>query len=278
MGNLKERYLHEEESWRINLARALGITWDELVSLDFEVHTNTSKDGVVYGYIVQFAENNDPALLGKVRGLDDANSVHLSPWSLDRIDDEEYELDAITGSGNHKANFKDAIYAIERLQEISIDDQVLRTALLRQLYIGVIGALETYLSDAFINKALNNDNFLKNFVESHPEFRKQKIQLSEIYSASLSIKEKSKNVMLGTIYHKLPIVKEMYEATFDIVFPDISVMQKYITQRHDFIHRNGKTTDGKVLIVSDNKLIELISTAVDFVEKLSYEIDNDIPF
>ena len=278
MGGVKESYLQEQESQHLYLARALGISWKELASLDFQIHTNMSKEGILYGYVIEFSEKNDVKLLNKISGLEGGSNVQLPPWVFDRTEEEEYELEAINDNKEYKENFMTSIFNIERLNEIYIEDESLKEALLQQLFIGVISALETYLSDAFINKALESKWYLQRFVESHPEFKKQKIQLSELYSMSVTIKEKAKSVMMGTIYHKLPVVKEMYEATFYIDFPDITVMQKYIAQRHDLVHRNGKTTEGKRLRINDRKIETLIASAVHFVEKVSAAIDDEIPF
>lgn len=282
MGSVKERYLQEQELRHSSLARAFGVSWDELASLEFEVHAQTSKDGLIYGYIVEFDEGSDPAIMAKIQGLDDEYTLQLEPWALDRTEDEEYELDAILSSEHackdHKKNFMRAIYEIERLDEVSVDDQDLKHVLLKQLFIGIIGALETFLSDMFITKVLSDEDCMRRFIENHPEFRKQKISLSELYAAHTSIRERAKSVMVGTIYHKLPVVKEMYESTFNINFPDISAMQRYITRRHDLVHRNGKTTDGKVLLVTKAQLHELISSSVVFVETISKSLEEEIPF
>ena len=48
MGGLKEKYLEEQEDHYIRLADALDISWDELVSLVYEVTANLSKDGQIY--------------------------------------------------------------------------------------------------------------------------------------------------------------------------------------------------------------------------------------
>jgi len=279
MGSLKEKYLQTQESRHQNLARALDISWGELANLEFEVITNTSIDGLVYGYTIVFDENSDESLLNKIRGLEANFSVHLDPWIFDRTEDEEYELSAIAENTNYKDNFIKEINTIEKLYELKIEDESLRKAHLRQLFVSVIGAIETYLYDAFIHRALSSNYHLEKFVNSHPEFKKEKIQISEIFSTSRAIKEKAKTVMLNTIYHKLPVVKQMYEATFDIKFPEISKMQQYVIQRHDLVHRNGKTKDGKVLIISEPMIEELIRSAIQFIENVDKSTDEyDIPF
>lgn len=279
MGGLKEQYLRDEEEHYTRLARALGITWQELVALDYEVSANVSKDGLIYGYIASFSQNSDQDILGKIRGLDSNFVVHLPPWALERSSEDEYELSAIIDNTEHKSNFLRELNNINRLRAIDTKDTQLRQILLRQLFISIIGAVETYLSDAFINRTLASDCYLENFVKTHPEFIKQKISISDIFNTHREIKEKAKTIMLATIYHKLPQVKEMYEKTFCINFPDISEMQRYISQRHDLVHRNGKTTDGKILVLDDATITKLSEAATNLINSVSNAFENDdLPF
>lgn len=279
MGGLKEQYLEDQEDHYIRLADALGISWEELIALDYNVSANMSKDGLIYEYIVIFSEENDKQVLEKISGLDSKLAVHLPTWALERSADDEYELGAIFDNTEYKSSFLREIGSLDRLLELEISDPELRELLLRQLFISIIGAVETYLSDAFINKTLSSEEYLENFVTTHPEFKKQKISVSDVFITSRNIKEKAKTIMIGTIYHKLPVVKEMYQQTFNIEFPDISEMQKLVTQRHDLVHRNGKTTNGEVVRVDDKTIEILKHSAKQLVNAVSDTLQYDeLPF
>jgi hypothetical protein len=279
MGGLKEQYLEDQEDHYARLADALGISWEELNALDYAVSANMSKDGLIYGYVVSFDADNDEEILKNITGINAALTVHLPPWALERSADDEYELVAIFDNTEHKSNFLREIQNLDRLRELEIDEPSLKEVLLRQLFISVVGAVETYLSDAFINKTLTSESYLENFVTTHPEFKKQKISVSEVFTVSKNIKEKAKTIMVSTIYHKLPVVKEMYQKTFGIKFPDISEMQKFITQRHDLVHRNGKTIDGVVVRVDNETINALTKAAHQLVKAVSDALEyDDFPF
>lgn len=279
MGGLKEYHLQKQEKRYIRMAETLGISWQELLELDYKIDANTSKDGLVYGYILQFSDTNDPAVLEKIKGLDDSLTVCLAPWVLEREPDYEYELDAISENIDPHANFLHEMSNLEQLLAIRIEKIEVMDILLRQVFISMIGTLETYLSDTFINKVTGDTHFLERFVENHPEFRKQKFSLSEIFNEHRQIEKKARSVMIETIYHKLPTVKSMYEDTFSICFPDISTLQRFVIQRHDLVHRNGKTTDGKKISISETTIIELKNAALDLVRKIEDEMKKDeIPF
>ena len=64
----------------------------------------------------------------------------------------------------------------------------------------------------------------------------------------------------------------MYVATFDIEFPDIAELSKFVTSRHDLVHRNGKTKEGNEVIVTPEMITELISYVIAFVEEISEKL------
>jgi hypothetical protein len=282
MGSVKEAYLELEEGRQENLAGALGISWDELSQLNYEIAHNISNEGLLFGYFITFSSDSDPGILSKIAGINETLTISLSPWVFERSYEDQYALGAIAQNIDHRASFANEMVSSTRLQGLKIDDFVTRQLLLRQLFVSIIGALETFLSDTFISKALSSKQYLQNFVKNHPEFKKQKISVSEIYDVSVNIEELAKTIMLNTIYHKLPAVREMYTKTFSIDFPDISNLQKYILTRHDLIHRNGRTTEGRVVTVNDKLIDDLRSASAIFVQELTSHLegdyDDDLPF
>ncbi len=280
MGSVKENHLQREESHLQNLADALGIEWQDLETLTYDVNPQLSKDGLIYGYTVIFDESTDSKILSQIEGINAGRTVYLSPWVFERSYDEEYELRAISERIDHEASFFKELESTVSLQNIKILEHDVRKILLRQIFITIIGSLETFLSDLFISKILSSEVHLENFVSNHPELRKQKISVSEIYNVSRNIKEHAKTILANTIFHKLPVVKEMYEHTFEIEFPDISEIQKFVLIRHDLVHRNGKTVEGNLVNVTDKLVNDLREKAEGFVNEVvrSLEYDDDIPF
>ncbi|GHE80225.1 hypothetical protein GCM10011501_05080 [Thalassotalea profundi] len=65
------------------LAIELGITNEELEELDYEVYENASNDGLIYDYVIQFSQHNDPELLAKISGLDEYNAIRVSVNAFD---------------------------------------------------------------------------------------------------------------------------------------------------------------------------------------------------
>ncbi|CAA0081429.1 Uncharacterised protein [Zhongshania aliphaticivorans] len=282
MSSIKEYYLENEESRYIRLAEILGISWQELQGLDYEINARVSKDGNLYSHNLTFSQENDSYVVKKIKGLSEDWNVEIAPWELERNEEDEYELGAIARNTDYRLSFINELQDLNGLLGLDVTDNNLHRILLRQIFISIIGAVETYLSDAFINEVLSKQYYLERFVATHPEFKKQKISLSEIFYESLKIEEKAKTIMLGTIYHKLPTVRQMYQDTFGITFPPIADMQKYIVKRHDLVHRNGKTADGVKIDIDIDTIDKLKRSAIGLVDQVSIEINNlsdeDKPF
>ena len=68
-------------------------------------------------------------------------------------------------------------------------------------------------------------------------------------------------------------VKPMYEKTLNIKFPHhLGEVFRAILIRHDIVHRNGKTKDGKELVITQEKVKSLI----EIVKQLVQQIDNQL--
>jgi len=140
------------------------------------------------------------------------------------------------------------------------------------LYANVITSLETYLSDAFINTVKSNKIFLRQFVETFDNFKKEKFELQELFNYYDSIDEKATKAMLDVIYHDLPKVKGMYADTLNVNLNDLSTIYKAVLKRHDFVHRNGKTKDGAKHKIESADIEELCNHIFDFVNNIDEQL------
>lgn len=275
MGYWKELEIEmqEQESHR-HLADLLGITFDELIELEYEIETDESKDGLVYNYRIEFDTANSPKnILQKIKNLEDGCRVYLQPWDMEQGYDYEEQYEAITENKEYLQKFRDELSNLRLINALSVPDKSLKDILTRQLYISVIGTMETFLSDAFINLTNDNNEYFKNFIETHPEFKKRKFELREIFDKYDKLKETAKVIMLDTIYHNLPSVSQLFKDTFKIDFPSIKEVYEYVLKRHDLVHRNGKTKDGTPVETDENSVKELIDKVTNFVEEIAKKLD-----
>lgn len=258
-----------------HLAPKLGISYVELCQLDYEIDSEDSADGVINKYLIKFNKNSPKSILEKIKGINKDLTVHMSPWEFN--DDYEYEeeYEAIVENSNYLHNFVREIENIKLLLEIEVDQESLKETLYRQLYSSIISTLETFLSSAFINLTVESDEYFQRFIKTNPEFKNQKFELHEIFDKYSSLEKIAQKVMLDTIYHNLPVVRNMFRDTFQIEFPDFSNIQKAVLTRHDLVHRNGFTKEGEKVIIDKEKITDLAEEVQEFVFQLSSKLKID---
>ncbi len=142
----------------------------------------------------------------------------------------------------------------------------------RHIYVAVIACLETYLSDAFINTVLSNKAYLSSFFTSFKDFKDQKFSMNDLLDFADKAEEIAKKAMLEVIYHNLPKVSKMYEATLNVVFPSFSEIQRAVLIRHDLVHRNGNTNEGKELFIDNIMVYDIIYKVETFVSEIDQSL------
>lgn len=136
----------------------------------------------------------------------------------------------------------------------------------------MIACVETYLSDAFINTVLSNQDYLRSFFTSFKDFKEQKLGVNELLEFAGKAEEIAKKAMLEVIYHNLPKVSKMYEGTLNITFPSFSEIQRAVSVRHDLVHRNGKTKEGREIIIDDKIIDDIISKVENFIGEIDQKL------
>ena len=269
MGRMKDLLINlQENSVELHVAKILGISFDDLMRLDWEIETDQSKDGLIYGHRIEFSHNSPQSILKKIENIEDGCRVYLEPGQLEQEYDYEELFETIVYDQFYVKRYKDEIANLEKLLKLKVKDKQLKEILNRQIFIGVISTMEAFLSEAFINLSHSNNVYLRNFVKTHPEFQSRKIELRDVFEEHEKIKDTAKTIMLDTIYHNLPKVSPMYQDTFNIKFPQIKDVFPFVIMRHDLVHRNGRTKDGKNVNTDDETINELIS----IVDKFIFEI------
>ena len=141
------------------------------------------------------------------------------------------------------------------------------------LFVNVVTALETYLSDAFINTVVPNQALMRRFIEGTPEFQSEKITLSDIFKAIEEVEQKAKSYLADVVWHNLQRVKPMYKDTLGIDFPkDIGDIFRAIIKRHDIVHRNGKTKSGDEILIQQQDIIDLVAAVESFTQYIDTQL------
>ncbi|PKF81479.1 hypothetical protein CW749_02230 [Vibrio sp. vnigr-6D03] len=143
----------------------------------------------------------------------------------------------------------------------------------RMVFASVITTMEAYLSDTMKRHVLNRDAIKRRFVESHASFSK-KLNKSEVFTF-LDNLDRTLNEEIDRIsFHNIDIVKDLYKRVLLCEFPEehLSKLRPLIFVRHDIVHRNGKKTDGNVINVSQQDVVELIELVTDVTKAIDLQI------
>lgn len=67
----------ESEKFEEKLAELLGVTYDELLTTEYEVTDNIGNDDSVYEHIVRFSDDSPRSVLDKIVGLNAENEITI---------------------------------------------------------------------------------------------------------------------------------------------------------------------------------------------------------
>lgn len=268
------------------LAEELGLNLGELEMLSFDIRLIKDNNGYsVYNFVL--LGDNAPEITEKILDLN-GDSVELPDYIFETDDEDWYDYEYVSGKDpeeNLKV-FLEELDNLARLNKMVVKDRKMTIILKRQIFIGIIGSMETYLSDTFIGLVSSNVTYLERFVSSHPEFSKRKFELKEVFTVFENIEKTARNIMLEIIYHDLAKVREMYRKTFEMDFPSIRDSYKCIMVRHDLVHRNGRTKNRQPITLTEKNISQTLQIIRHFVEDLAETISKlkdpndeyDLPF
>ncbi|MBU2714263.1 HEPN domain-containing protein [Zooshikella harenae] len=188
-------------------------------------------------------------------------------------DYEDDYLELILADNEYFKSFNDSIAHINEILAANVGGAA-QAHLFGLLYVSVITAVETYLSDAFINTVLNDDSHIRTFVEKTPEFTKKTFNLSEVFSKYEGIKDEVKEYLLSQLWHNIKKIKPMYKTTLNVNFPpNLGEIFKAINIRHDLVHRNGKSKDDKQIEITKEIIDALISNVSYLINHINEQLN-----
>lgn len=188
-------------------------------------------------------------------------------------DYDEYLVDDIVQITEFYHNFSSAIRDIENLLQTEVSEPV-KNCFFRLLYVNAITAMETYLSDAFINSVVPEPQLMRRFVESSPEFKAEKMPLSQVFKAAEEIEARVKSYLADVVWHNLSRVKPMYRDVLGVKFPqDIGDLMRAILKRHDIVHRNGKSKTGEEILMTREDVTSLVEEVEKFIQAVDQELN-----
>ncbi|EHD2281068.1 hypothetical protein JRK33_001990 [Vibrio cholerae] len=146
---------------------------------------------------------------------------------------------------------------------------------LRMSYVHAVTILETFISDYVKTLIVKNENLLSNLLNSQSIANKKlnigelRFTLKDIYNSKTGVTgivlEELSKVSFHNISHVTIILKAMFNSDFRYRTRSIGAIANL---RHDFIHRNGVDTDGKVIILQTSDVLNAIETIDNFADEL----------
>lgn len=104
-------------------AAELGITNVELEYLDFEVSEKSSKDGLIYSYIVKFDDSCPLKILNKISGLENL-TVEVSANAFDEPDYDDYlNVETASDMNPYRKLLVHGVNELIKLKKIKLDDE-----------------------------------------------------------------------------------------------------------------------------------------------------------
>ncbi|RTY93875.1 hypothetical protein [Flavobacterium sp. GT3R68] len=194
---------------------------------------------------------------------------------IENSDNDDYyneQIDSILSGSDYYDIFLVEMENLKSLNDVDLKSKELQNTLLRQIYSSVISCLEDYLSSTLINEVLNKEENFKNFVKTNPKIKERKFSLNDIYQELDKINDIVKKELVDVIYHDLPKVRNMYQDSLKIQFPEIADLMSIIKTRHDMVHRNGKDKEGNVIRITESTIDDII----EIVEEFAMDIESKV--
>lgn len=190
-----------------------------------------------------------------------------------RSDEEDYLDEFVPSQFSNLDTFLMSLHNVELLLNLHPPDDDLKKYLHRMYFANVITAFETYLADTFIAAINEKKELLERFVETNTDFQHEKFPLSELFKRSREIEKRTTLYLRNLVWHNLGRIMPMYKATLDVTFPsDLDAVHKAIVDRHDIVHRNGKSPDGREGSWGEKDIRELMKAITAVVKELERQL------
>ncbi|WP_147695930.1 HEPN domain-containing protein [Vogesella mureinivorans] len=172
-----------------------------------------------------------------------------------------------------EAKLKEHLEDVLQLESVSFTES-LSNKYRQMLYANVIGALEAYLCERFMQLVFSHHDSFKKFVSTYPKYKDEKVGLRDIFIKVDNLREEVRKELLDFVWHRLFAVKAMFKDTLDVDFADIDPLREAVAIRNDIVHRNGVNKEGQDVVVRSEALLALIKDVTALVTHLEEQLAN----
>lgn len=192
-----------------------------------------------------------------------------SGWS-EFIDEQEQPKASETKFYN---DFLDSLFELSLLNKESE-----KPLIQRMIYSNVITSMESYLSETMKRHVLNRHAIKRRFIETYTVFNKN-IKESDVFSFMDGLDKRISEEIDKISFHNIGTARELYNNVLLCDFPEdkLSDLANCIKIRHDIVHRNGKSTDGFIVSVTQDDVEMVIRLVHRIIEYIDKQIINGLP-
>ena len=170
--------------------------------------------------------------------------------------------------------YKEEIEKIKRISSLQIPNN-LQSTLYRQLFVGVIGALELSITEFFTCLILGDEYYYREFINKTD----YKISLKDLDLGGATLDKAIYDVIHNLNTHRLDKIKVLIKDVFDINMPNYTDLGRYIKLRHDLVHRCGNCVGNrslKYVDITKDTLTKLIHICDEFVDEFMVAFEKPI--
>lgn len=192
------------------------------------------------------------------------------------LDDQEYD-EAVSFFDDERTPLRLLLKKLSDIEEVLEVNGTSRVqTLVTQLTHGaVITALEAYLLEVALWRALRDQDSFRAFIENSEgtEFGSKTIKMPDIFKRMDGLKKEVFAHLQKTNWHQLKEAKKTYEKCFSIEFPNTIALQGDVRVRNDIVHRGGKNINGDTIAVSGEQVLDVAERVRVFAQLLENEFD-----
>lgn len=199
-------------------------------------------------------------------------------------DEAEWEAELKWLKENNSSNihrfFVDELNALKIMAETNLDNSTKMAFMLhsnivvKMSYAYAVTLLESFLGDTLKALITEREVFLHNAIRDVEEISKARYSIAQLSEIDLSICSLALKHTTEILFHNIPKVKKVYEQVLGVKLQiDISKVSKITSLRHDIVHRNGYTKDGKPINLTVQDFYQAIEDVKDFASSLQQQIN-----
>lgn len=280
MGRTKDQWHEElmeqrEAPMRNQIAKRLDLSPDELNEICWEVNVDQSKDGLIYGYYVNFSEDTDPEILERLGAEDDTVYLEHS-YAEDDYDDYEEELRWESESDEHFKIFRATADNISSLIPLQVPDDS-RFSLQVMLFMHTVSAMERLLQSTFLHEVTKSAEHTQKFVEYDKELSERPMVLGKLFKVQDDLEETVRKRIGEILFHNVRQVAGLYHNVFGFQLGNVKWLWDAVLKRHDCAHRAGYKKDGEKIDLTDAEIGELLDSCRNLANDIEVHFRHGSP-